>query len=182
MMISNPQVFKTGVLRSTIARIKKEQQTDGSRSPARMRSNKASVPTTADPTKLSGEQEEHHRNVTIKVLTLHQFIKAAMEKVEHQIATEGNKRRRPKTDFDRGYLIRSHANLSTSTQGLHLSHLRNKKMTGGIFELIKLKRQIDLLHKQNTEAHSKNDSLAEQSGQDHHRDTSEPLLITDLMA
>lgn len=161
--------------------MKKEQQGEGDRSLARIRSNKPSVPSTAGLTKVDEAQEQQHRNITIKVPTSDQFIKSAMEKVEHQIETEGIRKTRRKANTDRGYLIKSHTNLSGSTQGLHLSHLRNKKMTGGIFELIKLKRQIDLLEKQQSQAQSKNDSLAEHADQDPQPDTTEPVTITNLM-
>ena len=104
-----------------------------------------------------------------------------MEKVEHQIEAEGTRKRRKKIDSDRGYLIRSHNNLTTSTQGLHLTKLRNKKMAGGIFELIKLKRQIELLEKQKSEAQSKNDSSAEYLYRDQDVDVAEAVTITNLM-
>ena len=44
---------------------------------------------------------------------------------------------------DRGVLIRHGSTMVNSTRGLYLSNVRNQKMTGGIFEIIRLKRKLD---------------------------------------
>ena len=63
----------------------------------------------------------------------------------HELEDELNSNGKGKKAFhsQKGHLIRFDHKLAVSTKGKYLESIRNKKMKGGIFELIKLKKKID---------------------------------------
>ena len=68
-----------------------------------------------------------------------------MDDKQLEIRGTGKNKLKP-TYSDRGVLIRHGSTMVTSTRGLHLNNLKNQKMSGGIFEIIRLKKKLDTLH------------------------------------
>lgn len=85
-----------------------------------------------------------------------------MEIVEDNFLKSGRKIKRKPTLSDRGLLVQSNQNLQSSTSGLYLKSVRDKKMSGGIFELLKHKRKLENLEKKvNTGDNSRKESFVE---------------------
>ena len=59
---------------------------------------------------------------------------------------------RNQSQTDRGFLIsKSKCRLAASTKSLYFNRMKSKKLAGGIFELIQLKKKFDAMEKEQEE-------------------------------
>ena len=142
---NNPEVFKVDQILHTLNRLKKElftdtnQQFDDEHSEAKPQAT----------AHLRDSKMQEYVDLSIKVADAYKFLKLKIEEIQSERQNSSKKSaKQAKLQSDRGFLLKSDAALAYSTTGLHLHRLRSKKMTGGIFELIKLKQRLDALQKE----------------------------------
>jgi len=144
VLSNNPEVFKVNQILHTLNRLKKELFTD----PSQLQDEEDSSvdPKPQTPAAEKNGKMQQYVDLSIKVAAADQFLKLKIEEIQsdRQLSSKKAIKQQP----DNRFLLKSEASLAYSTTGLHLHRLRSKKMTGGIFELIKLKQRLDALQKE----------------------------------
>lgn len=144
---NNPEVFKVNQILHTLSRLKKELSGEETlQHPDELPDSGPNAPPTAQ---LRDDKMQQYVDLSIKVALAHQFLKLKIEEIQAERHHSSKKPpKQARLQSDRGFLLKSDASLACSTTGLHLHRLRSKKMTGGIFELLKLKQRLDALQKE----------------------------------
>lgn len=145
VLCTNPEVFKVNPILHTLSRLKKELFSEGAQ-PDRL-SEAGENHAAGD--KERDEKMKQYVALSTQVPAADQFLKLKIEELQFESHRSAKKiTPQGKQHSDRGFLLKSDAMLAFSTTGLHLHRLRSKKMTGGIFELIKLKQRLDALQRE----------------------------------
>lgn len=139
LMYRNPEVFKVNTIVQTIERLKRgspdpdEGETDPADVPAALgKLSQADPPNEAKCKQIAMETISR----TVDVLKPSYPISSARNVSQRQQQT-GKPQQTPAEG------LRSFTGLGESTKGLHFQKLRSRKVMGGIFAVIKLKKQID---------------------------------------
>ncbi len=80
-------------------------------------------------------------------MLLTQFITKATDKIAEELKGRSS-RSHPIIKREPNYAIKAKGTLALSTRGMHFMKIKNQKMTGGIFGILKLKRQFDEMEKE----------------------------------
>ena len=142
LMYRNPEVFRVNTIVQTIERLKRgsndpeEADADGDHSNQPVVLSKLSQ---AEPPSEAKCKEVAMETISRTVDVIQPtYLRAPVRTLSHRQTDRSDNKR---TTTDEG--LSSKVSLAESTKGLHFQKVRSRKVMGGIFAVIKLKKQID---------------------------------------
>lgn len=166
MMYKNPEVFRVNTIVQTINRLKRESEAHES---------EFMIPSSFQKVFMNKTQKNSALDIATKGIgramnELQDQIKASSGGVSLSSATNKKKKfnhsqgnisnlsgnaggfrssRKHNCSYQKGLLEKHPGKLAQTTRGLHLKSLKSKKISGGIYEFIKFKQQLDKLEEEN---------------------------------
>lgn len=135
VMYRNPEVFKVNTIVQTIARLKKGSMDQGD----------AGEDVQRVPSKATVTETECKQVAMNTILRTMESLKPPQTESSARWSHGREEVKRKRSQIWDG--LQSQTNLAESTKGIHFQKVRSRRVMGGIFAVIKLKKQIDEFEK-----------------------------------